>query len=131
MFTNPTNGHVNGTVMRLQLATGHFLQQFGTRLNFARVFAEVQHRAEFTARQLVLFAVRANQGTAVDIEFPAVELVAFHAATLFAHGTEVHGTGEQVARADSQFTRVKRFSDIVVSADFEAKDLIHFVVAAG
>ena len=43
MLTNATDGHVHGTVVRLQLTAGHFLQQFRTRLDFARIFAEVQH----------------------------------------------------------------------------------------
>ncbi|MNT63964.1 hypothetical protein D3C72_2018250 [compost metagenome] len=83
--------------MRLQLAARHLLQQLCTGLNFARVFAEVQHGAEFTARQFVLFTVRANQRTAVDIKFPAVEFVAVYATTLFTHRTQIHGTGQQVA----------------------------------
>ena len=117
--------------MRLQLTAGHFLQQFRTRLDFARIFAEVQHGAEFTARQLVLLTIGAYQRAAIDIQLPAVELIAFHATALFAHGTQVHGTGEQVARADRQFTWVERFSDIIIGANFEAKDFIHFVIAAG
>ena len=66
-------------------SAGHFLQQFCAGLNFARVFAEVQHRApEFAARQFILLTVRANQRTAIDIKFPAVEFVAIDATTLFA-----------------------------------------------
>ena len=64
VFANPTDSDVHGTVMRLQLAAGHFLQQFATGLDLARVFAEVQHGAEFAARQLVLFAGRADQRAA-------------------------------------------------------------------
>jgi len=30
MLTNATDGHVNGTVVRLKLTAGHFLQQFST-----------------------------------------------------------------------------------------------------
>ena len=35
VFANPTDSDVHGTVMRLQLAAGHFLQQFATGLDLA------------------------------------------------------------------------------------------------
>src|SRR5699024_9226202 len=95
-----------------------------------RVFAEVKHGAELATRQFVLLAIRADQGAAVDIEFPTVELVAFNATTFFADSTQIHGTRQQVASTDSQFAWVKRFGDVIVCTDFEAENFIDFVIAA-
>lgn len=87
MFTNAADSHVNGTVMRLQFATGHFFQQFCARLDFARILTEVKHGAEFAAWQFILLAIRTNQRAAVDVQLPAIELVALDATAFFADGT--------------------------------------------
>lgn len=57
MFADTTDCHVNSTVVWLEIASGHFLQQISTRLNLAGIFAEVQHGTELTARQFVLLTV--------------------------------------------------------------------------
>src|SRR5699024_9621678 len=108
MFTNTADRHVYSTVVWFQLTAGHFLHQFTTSLNFAWVFAEVKHGGDLAARQLVLLAIMADQRTAVDVQFPTIELVAFNATTFFADSTQIHGTVQQVACTNRQFTRVER-----------------------
>ncbi len=91
----------------------------------------MQHGAELAARQLILFAVRTNQRAAVDIQLPAVELIAFHLTALFVRHRQIHGARQQIARADGQLTRVERFGDVIVRADLQTKDFVHFIITTG
>ena len=49
MFANAPDGDINRPIMGFQFAAGHFFQQLGAGLDFAGVFAKVQHGAEFAA----------------------------------------------------------------------------------
>ena len=117
-----------------QLTTGHFFSS-SARDRICQVFFSRSAASRGIHCAAVCTVLRRSglfRGTAVDVDIPAVEFVAFDATTLFSlDRTQIHGVDSRLRARMVSSRRVERFGDVVIRAGISRPRILStFVVTA-